>query len=55
MHYKVFLILIFFISSELKSEMVVDPGEMVAIKISTCPDIKNKEIFFIPLIRLSTQ
>ena len=46
MHYKVFLILIFFIPSELKSEMVVDPGEMVAIKISTCPDIKNKEIFF---------
>ena len=46
MHYKVFLLLIFFISSELKSEIVVDPGEMVAIKISTCPDIKNKEIFF---------
>ena len=46
MHYKIFLILIFFISSGLKSEIVVDPGEMVAVKISTCPDIKNKEIFF---------
>ena len=43
MHYKGFLILIFLISSGLKSEIVVDPGEMVAIKISTCPDIKNKE------------
>ena len=46
MHYKGFLILIFLISSGLKSEIVVDPGEMVAIKISTCPDIKNKEKFF---------
>ena len=46
MNYKAFLLLTFFISSELKSELVVDPGEMVAIKISTCPDIKNKEIFF---------
>ena len=46
MHYKAFLLLIFFISSGLKREIVVDPGEMVAIKISTCPDIKNKEIFF---------
>ena len=46
MHYKAFLLLIFFISSGLRSELVVDPGEMVAIKISTCPDIKNKEIFF---------
>ena len=44
MHYKAFLLLTFFISSELKSELVVDPGEIVAIKISTCPDIKNKEI-----------
>ena len=46
MRYKAFIFFIFFISSELKSEIVVDPGEMVAIKISTCPDIKNKEIFF---------
>src|SRR6056300_986044 len=46
MHYKAFLLLIFFISSELKSEIVVDPGEMFAIKISTCTDIKNKKIFF---------
>jgi murein DD-endopeptidase MepM/ murein hydrolase activator NlpD len=46
MSYKAFLFLIFFISSELKSEIVVDPGEMVAIKITTCPEIKNKEIFF---------
>ena len=46
MHYKIFLILIFFISSGLKSEIFVDPGEMVAVKISSCPDIKNKEIFF---------
>ncbi len=46
MHYKVFLLFIIFISSGLKSEIVVDPGEMVAVKISTCPDIKNKEIFF---------
>ena len=46
MHYKALLLLTFFISSELKSEIVIDPGEMVAIKISTCPDIKNKEIFF---------
>ena len=46
MHYKAFLLFIIFISSGLKSEIVVDPGEMVAVKISTCPDIKNKEIFF---------
>ena len=46
MHYKIFLILIFFISSGLKSEIFVDPGEMVAVKISSCPDIQNKEIFF---------
>ena len=46
MHYKGFLLLIFLITSGLKSEIVVDPGEMVAIKISTCPDIKNKEKFF---------
>jgi murein DD-endopeptidase MepM/ murein hydrolase activator NlpD len=46
MHYKALLLLTFFISSELKSEIVIDPGEMVAIKISTCPDIKNKKIFF---------
>lgn len=45
MHYKAFLLFIIFISSGLKSEIVVDPGEMVAVKISTCPDIKNKEIF----------
>ena len=45
MHYKAFLLFIIFISSGLKSEVVVDPGEMVAVKISTCPDIKNKEIF----------
>jgi murein DD-endopeptidase MepM/ murein hydrolase activator NlpD len=49
MHYKIFLILIFFISSGLKSEIFVDPGEMVAVKISSCPDIKNKEIFFYTL------
>lgn len=46
MHYKAFLLFIIFISSGLKSEIVVDPGEMVAVKISTCPDIKNEEIFF---------
>lgn len=46
MHYKAFLLFIIFISSGLKSEIVVDPGEMVAVKISTCPDIKNKKIFF---------
>ena len=46
MHNKAFLILIFLISSGLKSEIVVDPGEMIAIKISTCPDITNKEKFF---------
>ena len=46
MHYKAFLLFIIFISSGLKSEVVVDPGEMIAVKISTCPDIKNKEIFF---------
>ena len=46
MHHKAFLLFIILISSGLKSEVVVDPGEMVAVKISTCPDIKNKEIFF---------
>jgi murein DD-endopeptidase MepM/ murein hydrolase activator NlpD len=46
MRYKAFIFFIFFISSELKSEIVIDPGEMVAVKISTCPDLKNKEIFF---------
>ena len=46
MHYKIFLFLVFFISSELKSEIFADPGEIVAIKTSTCPGIKNKEVFF---------
>ena len=46
MHFKAFIFFIFFISSGLKSEVVVDPGEMIAVKISTCPDLKNKEIFF---------
>ena len=46
MRFKVFILFIFFISSGLKSEIVVDPGEMIAVKISTCPDLKNKEIFF---------
>ena len=46
MYYKIFLSLVFFISSELKSEIFADPGEMVAIKTSTCPGIKNKEVFF---------
>ena len=46
MRFKAFIFFIFFISSGLKSEIVVDPGEMIAVKISTCPDLKNKEIFF---------
>ena len=46
MHCKIFLFLVFFISSELKSEIFADPGEIVAIKTSTCPGIKNKEVFF---------
>jgi len=46
MRFKAFIFFIFFISSVLNSEIVVDPGEMIAVKISTCPDLKNKEIFF---------
>ena len=46
MRFKAFIFFIFFISSVLKGEIVVDPGEMIAVKISTCPDLKNKEIFF---------
>jgi murein DD-endopeptidase MepM/ murein hydrolase activator NlpD len=38
--------LVFVLSSELKSEIVVDPGEMIAIKTASCPDIKNKQVFF---------
>ena len=52
MPYKVFILIIFFISSGLKSEIVVDPGEIVAIKISTCPDLKNKDIFFYTLNKI---
>jgi len=46
MRFKALIFFIFFISSVLNSEIVVDPGEMIAVKISTCPDLKNKEIFF---------
>ena len=52
MPYKVFIFIIFFISSGLKSEIVVDPGEIVAIKISTCPYLKNKDIFFYTLNKI---
>ena len=52
MPYKVFILIIFFISSGLKSEIVVDPGEIVAIKLSTCPDLKNKDIFFYTLNKI---
>jgi len=45
MNIKACVILIFFISLGLKSEIVVDPGEMVAIKLSTCPDIKKEKVF----------
>jgi murein DD-endopeptidase MepM/ murein hydrolase activator NlpD len=45
MNIKACAILIFFISLGLKSEIVVDPGEMVAIKLSTCPDIKKEKVF----------
>lgn len=52
MPYKVFIFIIFFISPGLKSEIVVDPGEIVAIKISTCPYLKNKDIFFYTLNKI---
>jgi len=45
MNIKACVILIFFISFGLKGEIVVDPGEMVAIKLSTCPDIKKEKVF----------
>ena len=45
MNIKACAILIFFISLGLKSEIVVDPGEMVAIKLSTCPGIKKEKVF----------
>ena len=38
--------MVFVLSPELKSELVVDPGEMIAIKTASCPDIKNKKVFF---------
>jgi hypothetical protein len=46
MIFKIFIFLVFVLSSELKSEVVVDPGEMIAIKTASCPDIKNKQVFF---------
>jgi len=46
MIYKIFIFLALVLSSELKSEIVVDPGEMIAIKTASCPDIKNKQVFF---------
>jgi murein DD-endopeptidase MepM/ murein hydrolase activator NlpD len=46
MIFKIFIFLVFVLSSELKSEIVVDPGEMIAIKTASCPDIKNKQVFF---------
>ena len=46
MIFKIFIFLVFVLSSELKSEVVVDPGEMIAIKTTSCPDIKNKQVFF---------
>ena len=46
MLFKIFIFLVFVLSPELKSEIVVDPGEMIAIKTASCPDIKNKEVFF---------
>ena len=45
MNIKACVILIFFISLGLKGEIVVDPGEMVAIKLSTCPEIKKEKVF----------
>ena len=46
MLFKIFIFLVFVLSAELKSEIVVDPGEMIAIKTASCPDIKNKKVFF---------
>ena len=46
MIFKIFIFLAFVLSSELKSEIVVDPGEMIAIKTASCPDIKSKQVFF---------
>jgi murein DD-endopeptidase MepM/ murein hydrolase activator NlpD len=46
MIFKIFIFLFFVITPELKSEIVVDPGEMIAIKTASCPDIKNKQVFF---------
>ena len=46
MIFKIFIFLAFVLSSELKSEIVVDPGEMIAIKTASCPGIKNKQVFF---------
>ena len=42
MIFKIFIFLVFVQSLELKSQIVVDPGEMIAIKTASCPDIKNK-------------
>ena len=55
MIFKIFIFLAFVLSSELKSEIVVDPGEMIAIKTASCPDIKNKKVFFMYLTKLSMQ
>ena len=46
MIFKIFIFLFFVITPELKSEIVVDPGEIIAIKTASCPDIKNKQVFF---------
>ena len=46
MIFKIFIFLALVLSSELKSEIVVDPGEMIAIKTASCPGIKNKQVFF---------
>jgi murein DD-endopeptidase MepM/ murein hydrolase activator NlpD len=46
MIFKIFIFLVFVQSLELKSEIVVDPGEMIAIKTASGPDIKNKKVFF---------
>lgn len=46
MPYKTIYLFIFLISLGLKSEIVADPGELVAIKTSDCAEIKNKEFLF---------
>ena len=53
MIFKIFIFLFFVLSPELKSEIVVDPGEMIAIKTASCPDVKNKKVFFYVVVLLS--